>query len=162
MGGRLKQLPDLLDQPLHAFDLESVTYREGWGTRGAAWMDYTEPEILLPYLAGAAGTVSLHLDAEDGTRLRTWTDEAERGLNYPAYDISVDADRVDAFNRGREEDARLEAAENGVVYLKPGTYTIVYEQDGTTARATLTVEAPPERNGAAEPEYSSPVSCYNN
>ncbi|ARA92880.1 glycosyl hydrolase [Rhodothermaceae bacterium RA] len=148
----VQALLDLLDQPLHAFDLDPVTYRERWGTRAAAWMEYVVPEISLPYFAGVAGTVTIHVDAADGTRLRSWTDAAERGLNYATYDLSVAADRAEAYNRDRPEEARLSAADNGVVYLKPGTYTVVFEQAGATARTTLTVEAPPERTGAEGPE----------
>ncbi|GIV62177.1 MAG: hypothetical protein KatS3mg044_1043 [Rhodothermaceae bacterium] len=139
--------PALRAEPLHLFTLDDVTHRERWGERRAVWAEYDEPEIELPYYARQAGLVTIRVRTEDGLLLREMTDEAEAGLNYPAYDLTVDPDRAGDFNaRQTEEGAKkLKPAGNGKIYLLPGTYTVVLSMGDATAEGKLTVKEPRRR-----------------
>ena len=67
----------------------------------------------------------MHILGDDGLELRVIEHEAERGLNYVAYDMSVDEAAADAYNESREESAdEMEAASDGVHYLLPGSYSV--------------------------------------
>ncbi|WP_456425523.1 WD40/YVTN/BNR-like repeat-containing protein [Rhodocaloribacter sp.] len=139
--------PEMREKPLHLFPLDDVAYRENWGERFAGWAEYNEPEITIPFFAGASGTATIRVTAGDGTLLREMTDDAERGLNYPAYDLTADPDRAEAYNEKQTgEDAKtMEAAGNGKVYLLPGTYTVEVTMNGETASDTLTIKEPRRR-----------------
>ncbi len=146
--------PDLTGEPLHAFAIDSLRHDADWGEREAVWMMPDTARVRLPYYSSAAGPVSIRIQAEDGTVLRAMTDEAARGLNYPFYDLTVDAERAAAFveqyNAARAEDAPAwEAADNGRWYLAPGTYTVEFERDGTIATQPLVITAPPQEGRAA-------------
>ena len=145
--------PDLMARPLRAFAIEAVTHREGWGDSNVSWREPTVPEVTLAYFAGSTGTATVRIKAKDGTVLREFTDAAERGLNYPAYDLSVDAERAEEYNEeraGEEEAAALfEAADNDAYYLMPGTYTVEITLEGEMVEETLEVKAPRQGRQAA-------------
>ena len=137
----VRQVPDLTGTPLHAFDGPTIRHSDRWGDRFAAWAEPSLPEVTIGYYADAAGPATLEIATEDGLTLQTLTDEAERGLNYVAYDLAIPADRAERLNRDRDDDARIDAADDGRYYLPAGTYTVTIEQGGATATTTLTVEA---------------------
>ena len=61
-------------------------------------------------------------------------EEAEQGLNFLVYDLSVDQVTVPAG----EDEENLEAADNGVYYMLPGQYQVRFqlgdEEDTVTLR----------------------------
>ena len=141
--------PELVARAVHLFDLADVRWRDGWGSRPNAWSDVATPELEIAFHAGGAGTATVRVLADDGTEVASWTDEAERGLNYAAWDLAVDPERVEAYRDARgepaDEDApTVEEADDGAVYLLPGTYTVEVVAGGETTTGTFTVEAPRE------------------
>ncbi|HMB92589.1 MAG TPA: hypothetical protein VKP65_17180, partial [Rhodothermales bacterium] len=50
-----------------------------------------------------------------------------------------------------DEEAKLEAADNGTFYLHPGTYTVEIELNGETATGTLEVKDQQQRSNRAAP-----------
>lgn len=140
----LVELPAVRGEALHAFGIDSLQYDEGWGEQGAVWREVRTPSVTLPYYSGEAGAVAIEVAAEDGTVLHAFTDEAERGLNYPTYDLTIDDDRasgfVESYNEERgEDDPELEAADDGSLYLPPGTYTVTFERDESEVTEELRV-----------------------
>ena len=145
--------PEMQARPVFVFAIEPVTHRDFWGEISAPWREPSEPEITIPFFAGSTGTATLRVLAEDGSVLKTWTDEVERGLNYVDYNLAVDAAAAEPLNAQIEdEDApRFEAADNEVTYLIPGTYTLEVSLEGETATEELTVEEPRRGGDSAEP-----------
>ncbi len=150
--------PDVLARPLHLFAIEAVTHRDTWGHSGARWREPFVPEVTLPYFAGASAEATFRVKADDGTVLKTFTDAAEHGLNYAAYDLSADAKAAEALNKKRkkadEKATPLEAADNGVFYLVPGTYTVEVTLGEATATGTLEVKEPPQRGRRSQPRMT--------
>ena len=72
---------------------------------------------------------------EEGAVLRTLMDEAEQGLNFLAYDLSVDQVTVPAG----EDEQTLEAADNGVYYMLPGQYQVHFQLGEAEDTVTLRV-----------------------
>ena len=142
----LRQLmPDVLSEPLVALDSAVVRYDDDWGDRSASWREPDVPAVTLPFYSDAAGTTTIQVTTEDGFQLQTMTHEADRGLNYAPYDLTVDPAQADAFNAQQdasdEEDLpMLEAAENGDMYLVPGAYVITVRRDGASVNMPLTIE----------------------
>ncbi len=137
--------PEVLAGGLRLFGIEAVPHDEGWGSRGWAWDEPEVPEARLTYFAPAAGQATLTVTDSTGTLLSASFDEAERGLNVVTYDLSVDPDEV------RDEQER---ADDGRVYLGPGTYTVTLALGGETAAETLSIkpdEPPPVRGRKKTP-----------
>jgi hypothetical protein len=152
----LRQLtPDVRSKPLVALDSVAVRYDGDWGDRSASWREPNVPTVTLPFYSDAPGMTTIQIATEDGLQLQTMTHETDRGLNYAPYDLTADPAQADAFNARQDtsdEDDRpmLEAAENGNMYLVPGTYVITVQRDGTSVNMPLTIEAR-ARSYATEP-----------
>jgi hypothetical protein len=143
----LRQLtPEVLSEPLVALaDSVSVRYDDGWGERPASWREPDVPSVDLPFYSDSAGTITIRIATEDGLELQTQTHEADRGLNYAAYTLTVDAAQGEAFNTQQEDTEEndaptLEPADNGDVYLVPGTYAVTLQRGDASAEMTLIVE----------------------
>ena len=132
--------PDVRAESVHVFNLDPVMHSSAWGRRSVSWRDAYVPETTIVYYASDAAAALVHILGEDGLELRVIEDEAERGLNYVAYDMSVDEAAADAYNQGLEESAdEMEAASDGVHYLIPGTYTVQVRLRGAQASTPLEV-----------------------
>lgn len=161
----LRQVPDVQDEPLYVFALDSLHFSENWGAKPASWREPRTPEMDLPFFAGQSGTATIRITTEDGMLLRELEHEADRGLNYPTYDLSVDSTQAQRFNEDvpesenddegsdDEEDVpvTLEQADDGTYYLIPGTYTVEISLGGATATETLKVKAPRSRGRRGQP-----------
>ncbi len=134
--------PDLLEEPLHVFSIDPVWHREFWGRQAVSWREAAVPEISIVYFAAEAGNVTVRILGSDGLVLRALADEAERGLNFVAYDLSVDAAAAEAVNGRLEEGAsQMTAASNKAIYLLEGTYTVEISRGGVTVTTALDVTA---------------------
>ena len=131
----------LREKPLHVFEIDPVTHRPLWGDQTAVWTEPFLPEVSLAYYAREGGGVEIQILSEDGAPLRNMTDEAERGLNYVTYDLSVDASRAHVLNR-QEGSPDMEAADNGAYYLTPGDYKLEFSLGDELLTTTLRVESP--------------------
>ena len=147
--------PDLIAEPLYAFAIESVTHRRNWGNSNFIWIEPSVPEMTIPYFAGAAGEATVRVLAEDGMLLQTFTEAAERGLNYATYDLSVEPGHAERFNKNQQKEDEaatlLEAADNETFYLIPGEYAVEITLNGETVTETLDIEAPRRGRRGAQP-----------
>jgi hypothetical protein len=148
--------PELREKPLHLFAVDSLRHSDDWGTRDAVWAEADTPSVALPYYSAEEGSVTARITAEtedgDTLTLRTFTHEAEAGLNYASYDLTVDAGAAERYNEflrqaaaDDEEDGGeptlIEAADNEKHYLIPGSYTLTLERGDATVRTPLVIEA---------------------
>ncbi|GAB5521182.1 MAG: hypothetical protein RhofKO_34330 [Rhodothermales bacterium] len=133
---------DVLASELHIFKLDAMTHNSRWGSQFNTWSDAFAPEVDVALFSASAGNVELSLKAEDGTVLYTSEHAVEAGINYIAYDLSISEDA---------EGMDVEAADNGVLYLPEGSYTLEVIRDGITAEETLMIKAPRTRGNASMP-----------
>ncbi len=136
-----KLTPEVLETPLKVFTLEEQRHSSNWGNRLVWWGDYSEPELKIAYWSGSMGQVMVEVTDEAGTLLRTLTDEAEQGINFLVYNLSVDEDAAAAMTQ-TDEGESLEAGENGVYYLPPGDYRIHFRIGDAEDAVPLRVNAP--------------------
>ena len=138
--------PEIIASALTVHTPTEITQSSFWGSRFVWWADYNEPEVLITYWAGSAGQVNVQVEGEEGAVLRTITDEAERGLNFLSYDLSVDESSADALTG--EDDEPLEPGDNGVYYLVPGDYELTFQLGDAEESVTLSVTNPRNRFGS--------------
>ena len=114
--------PEVLASSLHVFELESRRHSTFWGERRAVWTEYQEPSVQISFYAASAGEATIRILGEDDLELNVLTDEAEHGLNFVAYDLSITSDAAATLSESEEE--ALEASDNGAYYLPAGEYTV--------------------------------------
>ncbi len=132
--GLLQQIAGQTEPGLVLSDIPTQRYSSRYGSH--SWFsDQTTPEVTFQayHPAGTAGATLL-VKAQDGTELYSRQVELLPGINTLTYDLSFDEKQTDKMeelaNKDRKEDAgpvRIKAADNGVYYLRPGTYTLVLE-----------------------------------
>jgi len=143
-GTELQMLnEDMLASAVHAFPVESVRTSRRWGSRWADWADAFTPEITIPVYAQSAGTMTITV-MHDELALKTMDLAVQKGLNYLPYDLTFSEEAAakyeDALSGGQQGDGdsvELSAADNGLMYLQAGNYTIVCEKDGATSETKL-------------------------
>ncbi|THH41702.1 WD40/YVTN/BNR-like repeat-containing protein [Neolewinella litorea] len=127
--------------------VEDQRYSSRYGS--ASWFtDDTTPEVTLQvYSPSADAGATLTVKSEDGVVLTRKPIRLTQGFNTVPYDLSFDADKaadlealLNKDRKDNEKPARVEAADNGTFYLRPGKYTLVVEADGNSTEATLTVK----------------------
>lgn len=148
--------PELVAEALHIFDIEEVRFSSNWGIKRASWSEPNVPEVTLPFFSGASGETTIQIKSEDDLILKSLTVSADRGLNYIAYDLTVDPAAAEDFNEAQEEkdeDDRqlMEEKDNGVNYLIPGSYSVEISQGNETVTGQLMIKDRSQRGGSGEP-----------
>ena len=132
--GLLQQVAGKSASDLVLAEIPDQRYSSRYGSQ--SWFrDDTTPELTFQaYHTGGDAGAKLLVRAEDGTPLYSRDIDLAAGINTLTYDLSFDeaqaAKLEESANADRKEDTRpvrIEAADNGVYYLRPGTYTLVVE-----------------------------------
>ena len=142
----LQQLKgELLAENLHAFEVEKIRYSSRWGTK--SWRFSSDPEVKLPMYSNAGGKVFIKIMTQDGLKLNQMERSLENGLNYPKYDLSIQASAIEAYleelnkdKKAEEKPVKLEKADNGKVYLYKGEYEVVISNGTEEVKMNLVVE----------------------
>ncbi len=124
----------LLAKKISAFAIPASGMRASarWGTRSADWQEYRTPEITLPLYCKTSGSAAVKVVFADQTVYHK-TFQVDNGLNFLAYDLSVDTSLKDDYMKAytaKHEDATVTDADNGVMYLRKGVYQIMFSKDG--------------------------------
>jgi len=142
----LQQLtPEVLAMPLAVFELKKQRYSPRWGSKSL--FGENKPEIKLPFYANEAGKVQVSIQTESGLELHTFSVDAAKGLNYPAYDFRIDEkvleDYTKLLNEKRKADekpVKLNKADSGKYYLYKGTYKVVFTKGDVVKETKLVLE----------------------
>lgn len=145
---QLQQMTDsVTTKPLYVFELKPDKYKANWGKMWNKYGEKPEYKFELPYYVKTAGKTTITLMA-DSLALRTLTDTSEAGLNYVTFDYAVDTTARETYqnwlNAGRKEGrpVKLKAADDGKLYLRPGTYKLVFEKGGVKEEKEWELKAP--------------------
>ncbi|MEJ8801489.1 WD40/YVTN/BNR-like repeat-containing protein [Pontibacter sp. H249] len=149
----LQQLtPALMQENLHIFAFKPVNYSDRWGSKWGAWGEVMEPELVVPFYTSAAGTTTIRIKTDKGQVLKELKDQSEKGLNYVSYNLSVDEANAKAYEtalkagkKEGDEPLKVAPADNKVIYLQPGKYTIEVESNGVKKTQDITLKAPERR-----------------
>ncbi|WP_205501611.1 VPS10 domain-containing protein [Rufibacter psychrotolerans] len=149
----LQQLtPEVQKKAVHAFAINVPQYSERWGQRFGTWNEPFTPTLTVPYYVSAAGTTTVRVKTDKGQVLQEMTDQSERGLNYLAYDLTLDAAQAGAYeqalNEGRKtgDPVKVTPAANQQLYLRPGKYVLELEANGNKTVQEFTLKAPERRS----------------
>ena len=133
----LQSLTDeILSSKLQLFSMPSLSYRSSWGRK--SW--FAEPagaSAKIPVFTREPAKLRVSIQTKEGQELRSFAVSTTAGLNYIAYDGSIDAGQLEAYtswlNKDRKPDERPKqpkAADDGKIYLMPGKYLVKIESQG--------------------------------
>jgi hypothetical protein len=143
----LQQLAGNDSPELTLLPIEDQRYSSRYGS--ASWTDDdTSPEVQLRvYSPGADAGADLTVKSEAGTEVLSKSVGLTSGINTIRYDLSFDEGRAnqleEELNANRKEDqqpVRIKPADNGMYYLRAGSYTIELTANGQTVSQELTVK----------------------
>jgi hypothetical protein len=58
--------------------------------------------------------------------------ELDKGFNYVSLDFSIDGKKEKTLRKYLEQKNKIEARENGTIYLEGGKYKYIIKQNGST------------------------------
>jgi photosystem II stability/assembly factor-like uncharacterized protein len=159
----LQQLVDsIVSKPLHLYALKPITANASWGRVFNKYEDAPKYAYALTYYAKQPGQLTAKITTDKGLLLRTLADTTETGLNYLTYDYAVDTTQRVAYekylNDTKKKDEKtieLAIADDKRLYIRPGKYKLVMEQNGTTLTRDFEVK-PPERRPRRPTTFASP------
>ena len=131
--------PDLLDKPLHSFEVESVSYNKNWGNRSFGWSKPNEDKICFSFYAKAPGTAFVNVKDSLGHVLYSTSSACDAGLNYLKYDLSVDKKIYDKYLKDKNNEEKEK--DNKKYYLKPGSYAVELSLNGKQAVQKMLIKA---------------------
>jgi hypothetical protein len=124
--------------------MDKVRHSSRWGSKGGWFSDDRVPEEEIPVYVQKAGKVTVTIETEKGNKLQSFSTELKKGLNYIKYDLSLGKGMEKSYesflNSKSEEAVEVKAAENGMVFLQAGTYTVKVTKDGVTESTKLMVK----------------------
>ncbi len=123
----LRMLSKIKDKALYVFELKSKDFNERWGTRRNVYSKYFEPKMTIPVYTKDASVLKMKVKNTKGQELTERIFNVTKGLNYLEYDLSVDnSKKATLANTQTAKEKKVKLAENGKLYLYPGTYTFEF------------------------------------
>jgi photosystem II stability/assembly factor-like uncharacterized protein len=154
--GSVKEVEQLTDEVLakdvHVFELQSVNFSAMWGRK---FDEIYEPEYSIPYYSKSAGKANIIIKSEGGLALKEFSDDAEKGLNFRNYDLSIDDAKIKPYQDelSKSKKVILTVADSKKVYLQPGKYTVeVVTASGSKSSQKLNIVTDKKGQVSLEPE----------
>ncbi len=138
---------------VHLFAFDNPTYSPRWGNiRYSKWYGYFEPAMRVPVYVQEGGIGKLNVYAKNGTLLFSKDQSLNKGLNYLAYDLTLDADKLAGFTKELKKAKsdqldELKKRDNDHFYLIQGDYTLEVLVNGDKATAKFKVKKARKRPG---------------
>jgi len=152
----LQQLTDsTLAKDVFVFKHDPVKHNSNWGKIFAKWNDPVEKKTEFAFYVRENGISTVRIKAvikdsliSKDLLLKEMKDTSEAGLNYATYDFSIDSMTLNEYqafvntNKNLTDDEmKIERADNGKYYLKPGKYFIEVEtQKGVKLKEEFVVK----------------------
>jgi len=133
-----------MDQTILALKTNGIHYSDRWGQRSVPYRKVFEPEVKWMYWVGDKNakdqTISIVVKDKDGKTVKELSDKANYGFNTFTWNLLI--------KEGKNDKAGT--------YLSPGTYTIIYNVNGSSDDTTFEVRSNNNRNPAGERVLSAP------
>lgn len=132
-----KLTPEIIQKPLHAFELEPIKSSGRWGRSWSSFSESFTPKATITWYQNKAETTAFSV-VSNGVVVFTKTIDASSGLNELAYDLTIDDANRKAFEK--KSGKIVAAATNRKYYLTKGSYTLYLKTNAAETRTTLVIE----------------------
>ena len=84
---------------------------------------------------------------EDGETLKSFSHDANQGINYAKYDLSINDSKRGSYEKflnkkkkdKKAKSIKLKDTDTKKTYLRPGTYTLEISKDGKTEKTEFEI-----------------------
>ena len=133
----------LLQKELHLFDLNNIKHSAQWGKRNYSWNFNESPKIKIDFYSKLSGEVNVEITNKDGLVLTKLIEEADKGLNYLEYDLTINNEAVENYKDSYENKELLDDYKNSDdanYYLLPGKYFVELKINGNVVKKQFQIE----------------------
>lgn len=115
-------------------ELNPITYRKDLGKIYNKFESKEDEIFPINFYSRDAGTATLKVLSPSGLVLKTITHNADKGLNFFNYDMSIDESTVNPLKTEQKYTKKIRKADDGKFYWIPGKYTFELSINGTTEK----------------------------
>ena len=122
---------ELLNKPLHIFEIQKVTKKENWGAKRNAWSEIFEPKLSIWVYSNVAKSGTLTIKNKEGVVVLNQIIELEKNLNPIDSNLSISVEIAKILEKNNNK-LKLKQAQNKKYYLPVGYYTVTIESGSKT------------------------------
>ena len=132
----LQKFNSINNKEISIIEVPAVRFSLRWGSSWSQWYDVYEPKVTISYYVASSGKYTIDILDENGTKLKSYKVEADKGFNYFNYNVSVDKQSVK--KHFEKQDVAVKEAQNGSYYLPKGKYIIkISNSKGASEKALI-------------------------
>ena len=137
----------ILDEEIHVFNIKKIKHSSRWGVKSNAWRDTREPEVEIGFYSKNSGAANIEIQTEKGETLKAFKADATKGLNFIAYDLSIEENGAKTLekmlkkDKKEEKDTKLKKAKDSKKYYLPkGKYKVIVQKGKDKGESSLEIE----------------------
>lgn len=131
-----------MDSGLYLYEVNTMSHRNNWGDKRRPYSETNSPKLKMTVFSDVerSAKLSVHLD---GTEIQNINVQLKKGISEVTYDLTIDASKKKKYEKKLsklsedKEKIELEKADDGNIYLQPGTYKLKIKGGGKTTEATF-------------------------
>ena len=134
----LQKLENTKNDGLYVYDINSLNHRDGWGDKRRPYSEPYVPELNITVFSDVARAAKLSVHLED-SEIQNVDVQLKKGISQITYDLTIDPSNQKKYKKQlsklTEDKSKIELkqADDGNIYLRPGTYEIKLMGDGKTS-----------------------------
>mgnify|MGYP006084503193 FL=1 len=117
--------PEILDKPIHLFEIKPLKFSKRWGSRRAVWSDTYKPSFRFAIWSKLAGKSLVSIRSNKGILFYEKEVILDIGFNEVEYNLSIDKEVKSKNNNSHLGD-------DGTYYLPIGRYSLDIKKQGKT------------------------------
>lgn len=138
---------DIFDKTFHLFEIKGKKFNSNWGKKATLWSEPSEGKIVIPYYSKSATKTKIQIKTVSGVLINEFYDDAEAGLNYASYDLSVLKTKINDYQndlnkniKNKDEKITLTESDNQKVYLQKGKYKISLSSENNSVEGEFEIK----------------------
>ncbi len=132
--------PENLNKPLIFDHLNNITYRKDWGKIYNKFVTKEDEEFPINFYTKDAGVATLKVLSPAGLLLKTLTHQADKGVNFFNYDMSIDENSVNQLKTEQKYSKKIRKSDDGKFYWIPGKYIFELSINGATEKREIEIK----------------------
>ncbi|MDY8135096.1 VPS10 domain-containing protein [Aquimarina sp. 2201CG5-10] len=129
----------ILQKPIHVFNLNPLKWSQRWGNSWSKWLDSYEPSVTIKFYTNIPTQYTIQIMSEGEKVLQKLTVEAEKGLQYANYDLSITEKGKKILEKEFPDD-EIVKRKNGKYYLPVGKYGVLISSGKVSEKVTLQIK----------------------
>jgi len=141
----IQSLEENMEPGLYLYEVNSVRHRDNWGNKRRPYSDPFVPELKMTVFSESPATAQLTVHLED-LEIQKVDVELKKGIAQITYNLNINPKMKKKYAqklteiREADEEVKLEAADDGMIYLRPGVYEIQISYGDKSTSADLEIK----------------------